>query len=288
MKGKSTFTQSEIDQIKKLISEKVKASPDKQKGIRQKIRNLKFYYSDFESQKDAYNVADFETLIRSGRIKVIGGIPIKSIKENIPKAEKKVTTVKKIKVSNTETNTSQSLSSILNIFAKNSFDPFSDSESKIPDACGNYIICMKAGVQFPDISIKPSFKTFEGLKVIYTGIAGSSLRNRDYKQHFKGNNAGRSTLRKSLGVLFGCTQIPRDKDPSTGKTKFNEGDENNLTLWMCQNLIMYFLPNSDFNGIEIELINYFNPPLNIKDNHNPVNREFRASLSQLRGLKSQR
>ena len=71
MKGRNTFSSEEIEAVKKLIIEKLKASPDKQKGIRQKIRDIGFYYSDFSSKKDGYNVEDFESLIRSGAIKIV-------------------------------------------------------------------------------------------------------------------------------------------------------------------------------------------------------------------------
>jgi hypothetical protein len=100
-----------------------------------------------------------------------------------------------------------------------------------------------------------------------------------------GNNAGRSTLRKSLGVLFGFEQIPRDKDPLTGKTKFSEADEATLTTWMHHNLIMFFLPTLDFADLENQFIKQFNPPLNLKNNDNDVNREYRQRLSQLRSGK---
>ena len=70
MKGKNIFTTFEVDKIKKLIAEKVEATHSKQKGIKNKIREVGFYYSDFSSQKDGYTVEDFNALIRSGKIKV--------------------------------------------------------------------------------------------------------------------------------------------------------------------------------------------------------------------------
>ncbi|MDR1203516.1 MAG: hypothetical protein LBL58_18060, partial [Tannerellaceae bacterium] len=132
-----------------------------------------------------------------------------------------------------------------------------DSETKIPDEAGNYILCLRSNSKLPEISIEPILETFDGLQVIYTGIAGKSLRSRDYKQHFNGNNASKSTLRKSLGVLFGYKQIPRDSNPKTDKTKFEVVDEVKLTEWMYENLILYFLPTSDFQQIESQLINHF-------------------------------
>ena len=116
---------------------------------------------------------------------------------------------------------------------------------------------------------------------MYTGVASKSFRNRDYKSHF-GNNAGRSMLRKSLGVLLGYNQIPRDNNPHSGKTKFEEMDEAELTRWMKTNLLMYYFINSDWKLDELQLINYFNPPLNLKDNHNKENFEFRQYLRKMR------
>jgi hypothetical protein len=112
--------------------------------------------------------------------------------------------------------------------------------------------------------------------------AGGSLRTRDYRQHFIGNNAGRSTLRKSLGVLFGYKLIVRDNNPSNGKTKFEQTDESKLSDWMRQNLLMFFLPTTNYAVTEIALINHFNPPLNLKDNHNSINADFRKLLSNMR------
>lgn len=174
------------------------------------------------------------------------------------------------------------LNFLLKTFKQNHFDPNADSETIIPDQSGNYIFCLKSNSNFPTVPIIPTLSNFNGLKVIYTGIASGSLRRRDYRQHFKGNNAGRSTFRKSLGVLFGYKLIPRDKDPNNRKTKFWETDEKKLSDWMSQNLLLFFLPTANFVEIEITLINHFNPPLNLKDYHNSINAEFRKLLSNLR------
>src|SRR5690554_3035638 len=282
MKGQNTFTSSEIQTIKKLISEKVVATPDKQKGIRTKIRKIGFHYSDFSTKKNGYTVSDFETLIRLGQIKISDGNYKPEVNETTKIIEKK----KLIEKENTVIQKTQDLKSNLEIFKINRFDPQTDSETIIANSSGNYILCLKKNSNLPTVSIKPVLTSFDGLQVIYTGIAGGSLRTRDFRQHFKGNNAGRSTLRKSLGALFGYNQIPRDSDPTTGKTKFNIKDEIKLSEWMCNNLIMYFLPTSDFNKIEIKLINHFNPPLNLKDNSNIINFDFRRLLSSLRSKKN--
>lgn len=282
MKGQNTFTSLQIQTIKKLIAEKIAATPDKQKRIRAEIRNIGFYYLDFSSKKDGYTVADFEALIRSGQIKISDEnyMPITTtttkLIDKLKPVEKKLPIIQ----------ISKGLNSNLDNFKINRFDPKTDSEIIIANSSGNYIFCLKKNSKLPTVSIKPILTNFEGLQIIYTGIAGCSLRTRDFRQHFKGNNAGRSTLRKSLGVLFGYEQIPRDSDPNTRKTKFGNAEELKLSEWMCNNLIMFFLPTSDFSTIEIELINHFNPPLNLKDNINVINSDFRRLLSRLRAKKS--
>lgn len=213
---------------------------------------------------------------QGGLIFIKGKISVKVIPTQVKVLPTQATITKEVITTNTD------LKAVLAFFSKNQFDPKTQSESTIPDSAGNYIICLKEGSKLPIGSIKPDLIKFEGLDVIYTGIASRSLRSRDYRQHFTGNNAGRSTLRKSLGALFGYKQIPRDKDPETGKTKFGVADEEKLSEWMENNLVMFFYPTKDFNRLEFDLISHFNPPLNLKDNHNPTNFEFRKLLSALR------
>lgn len=207
-----------------------------------------------------------------------------AVKQTTVSSVKTITIVAET-VKPTVTTTSADLTSLLNTFTQNLFDPLADLESSIADSSGNYLLCLRPKAKLPKVSITPTLTTFNGLQVIYTGIARGSLRSRDYRQHFRGNNAGRSTLRKSLGVLLGYKLIPRDNDPNTGKTKFGIADEMELTSWMCDNLLMFTLPTSNFDSFEIKLINHFNPPLNLKDNHNSINADFRQLLSSLRSGK---
>jgi len=280
MKGRNTFTNIEIAELEKLIVLRTKTPASGQKAIRQKMRKIGFYGKDDWGITNL-QLADLKTLVNSGQINVFGN-SLKAV--SLPKA---IVKVEKVKVRpQTTTANPVSLDSILESFKLNCFDPQVDSETKIDNSSGNYIICLKKGSKLPTVSITPTFTTFEGLKVIYTGIAGGSLRTRDYRQHFKGNNAGRSTLRKSLGALFHYKQIPRDESPNNNKTKFNATDEQSLTEWMHTNLIMYFFPTTDFDNIELKLINNFIPPLNLKDNHNNINTDFRRLLSNLRATKN--
>jgi hypothetical protein len=267
VKGKKQFSQSEIAELKSLIKERIKADRSRQKGIRARMRRIGFYGSDFGIND--LQPSDFDSLISSGRIKVLGQ-KLSFSKTTVSEKSKPIIKPEK----------TQSLDEKFQLF-----DPTKNTSEQIPDNPGNYIVCLRKGSKLPDVGIECELKIYQGFKVIYTGIAGKSLRKRDYRQHFTGNNAGSSTLRKSLGSLFGYPKIARDKNADNGKTKFNLSDEIRLSEWMLKNLLLYFKTNSNPDELENELISTLNPPLNLSKNKNFINLEFRKRLSELRKRK---
>lgn len=171
------------------------------------------------------------------------------------------------------------------------FNPLIGDVSELPSAAGNYLVVLRPSCLLPPISIKPIISQLdyngEKFDVIYTGIS-ENLKQRDYRQHFTGNNSGRSTLRKSLGCLMRFKQIPRDRNSQdNGKTKFSDENESILSKWMAENLLLFYYVNDRYEENELELIECYNPPLNLKNNKNFINREFRSMLSDLRSFKKQ-
>ena len=173
-----------------------------------------------------------------------------------------------------------------NFFNKEKFFAPKRDLVSIPNKPGIYMVCLKESISLPKINIKPIYNQFNNLNIIYVGISKKSLRDRDYKTHFNGNNAGRSTLRKSLGSLFGYKKIPRDlNNPKNGKTKFLEEDEIKLSQWMNESLVLFFndkLDNYDLESLEYDLIDYYRPLLNLSKNYNAKNKNFRKELKRLR------
>ena len=165
------------------------------------------------------------------------------------------------------------------------FDPMTMDSNMLPNVAGNYIFLLRKGSQLPQVDINPQIPevTLDGntYQAIYTGIARKCLRNRDYRNHFVDNDASRSTLRKSIGSLFGYDLIPR-KEGDLKYKKFKPADEEKLTEWMMSNLLLAFVENADPESMEDKLIAELNPPLNLDKNDNTVNAEFRALLSKLR------
>lgn len=80
MKGIDEFTQEQIIKIEALIKEKESVSSAIQKSIRNKIRKIGFYWSDFYPKNTViYNAENFRKLISDGRIKITDKIAADSI-----------------------------------------------------------------------------------------------------------------------------------------------------------------------------------------------------------------
>lgn len=74
MKGKNKFTKSECEKLKELISQKVNSDRAKQKELRDKMRAIGFYISDYSVNKQdnrGFNLDDFLGLINGGQIVVL-------------------------------------------------------------------------------------------------------------------------------------------------------------------------------------------------------------------------
>jgi hypothetical protein len=69
MKGKNVFTKAEIEQLKRLIKERVNTPSPDQKAVRDKMRTIGFYGRDDWGITDC-QVGDLENLIKRGRITV--------------------------------------------------------------------------------------------------------------------------------------------------------------------------------------------------------------------------
>jgi len=63
MQGKTRFTPTEAREIRELLARKTRTSRDEQKRLRQRIRKLGFYISDFQEDSGAFSTADFDQLV---------------------------------------------------------------------------------------------------------------------------------------------------------------------------------------------------------------------------------
>lgn len=146
-------------------------------------------------------------------------------------------------------------------------DPKQNNANNIPDQSGICLICLREQAQLPDIGKEVKMEESDGLRVIYIGIS-SRLKKR-YKDHFKSNNLNKSTLRKSLMAI-----LPNEKIK----------DEIALSQWMKDNLLFFYNLKEDPEEDKRDLIKNYNPPLNLDDNDNPCDKDFRKEVSRRRKI----
>ena len=70
MKGKRTFTIDEDQKIELLFREYGRTTGKNLQPIREKIRKIGFYISDWSDDSDGFSIIDYQNLKNSGRIRI--------------------------------------------------------------------------------------------------------------------------------------------------------------------------------------------------------------------------
>lgn len=163
------------------------------------------------------------------------------------------------------------------------FDPCYGDSASLPNKSCVYLVVLRAGCTMPYYNnVVPKFSTYEfsgeKLKVLFVGKSKKSLRSNDYNKMFTAGTFRSSTLRKSIGLLLGYSL-----SLSNGRNQeyFDKGDENRISEWMNDNLwLLHCADIENIDAVEKELVETYNPPLNITGNKNETNKDFRENLSE--------
>ena len=240
MKGKSNFTAEVADQIILLIEQKLKADSSKQKGIREKIRKLGFYASDFGLTN--YDAADFRrvaTIVGEHKLKNLESVAEKkpAIKVTSKPLKKETENLQLVSDNFSQTN----IDELKNMGFKG-FYPIKDiiqNYTLLPKEKGVYILLHTENPNFLEVGTGGFFKgkdphvSIQVLEqnwitdspIIYIGKAGSetgsaTLQSR-LKQYFNfgqgkavGHWGGRYIwqLKNPYNILVGWMETP-DNDP---------------------------------------------------------------------------
>lgn len=179
---------------------------------------------------------------------------------------------------------------MLNLNNMSSFNPSKDDLEELPNKRGLYFICIKNKTKLPLLASARFKKIYGRENILYVGISKKGLRVRDYQNHFRGS-ARTSTLRKSLGALFGWKEADRVRYEKEKRKKnkyyFKSELEKKLTDWMKNNLILfYFLEENTnvLNDLEKYYIGEISSPINILNNMHALslNAVFIKKLKKLR------
>ena len=170
---------------------------------------------------------------------------------------------------------------LLSAYDVYAFEPTLNDSTDLPNHSGFYMIGVKSKEALGDWFNGTTIHEFKNFPIIYIGVSGSQGLRKRFRNHLDGS-ARNSTLRKSLGSLFGW-QADRVFDEG-GKYKFCKNHEKELSSWMRSNLFIFYftIHGNEVSKLETTLINKIDPPLNIFNNNSLVNKEFRTRLSCLR------
>lgn len=158
------------------------------------------------------------------------------------------------------------------------YDPLVDDPKSIPEEPGSLIFVLRYMSNLHQLA-GMELKEFEGQEVLFVGES-ENLRKRIALDHFKGDSS-RSSLRISFGCLLDMAQIPRDKTPDGVHFRFSKEDEQWLTQWMKENLLVYYKATPYHAPLTKLLMSALNPPLNL-ENTSPDWQEFKKELIELR------
>lgn len=270
MKGKKSFTRSEAEKIKSLINRKVRSSKYDQKRIRDEIRAIGFYFSDFSNEK-GYKVTDFEKLIISQQIKIVDSaysqeVLIKNsesesnrlaLLNNSKTVIKKSEIVETVNISEVE----------LKLITEVEYHIASGVDSKMPnDKTGLYSIRLSPNSILPEKYQK--ILTKREHKIIYIGKAeGQSLFDR-LQQELRATGPG--TFFRSIGAVLGFLppygSLINKKNQNN--YKFSKEDKLKIVEWINSNLEIGWINYSGNFSVEKQLIQMYCPLLN--DAHNPM------------------
>lgn len=269
MQGKNQFTQAEIDHLRELIRQRVKADRSKQSGIRRKMRSIGFYGRDDFGITDLQE-SDLDRLIRDKRITVIGSLAT---------PEKRIQNPQTSVFGNAKSDAVVPMDSqeIEGKLVRATFIPVYElNADKVPATPGIYCIKLRKGVPLP-----AKFGKAREDGIIYIGQASKSLKERLWEEEL--NHKRPATFFRSIGAMLGYLP-PKGSlagKRNTSNYKFSEEDTESIRKWMRQSLLVNFiaLEPAMIDDTEIALIKKYCPLANLK--HNPVrNDELKAARNK--------
>ena len=260
MKGKNTFTVSEINELKRLIALLVKADRSTQKSIRAKMRRMGFYGWDDYGIKDC-QPEDLDKLIKNGEIKVIADIATLkySLNNTTHYDGRKEESATPVAVeAHKEGNEVDKKLTGGQFVAVNSLN-----ELQVPTVSGLYCIKLRKGVLLP-----AEYRKIREDGIIYIGKA-EDLRERLWGEEL--NLKGPATFFRGIGAILGY--LP-PKGSLIGKSNqnnytFSAEDTEAIRKWMRQSLFVNWITLDERQSEDVEktLIKKYQPLMNYS--HNP-------------------
>lgn len=294
MKGRDHFTSSEADEIRRVLRLVRKAEPGTpQKLLRDQVRAIGFYISDFSGGSAGFTASGFDDLVRRGRITVGAGPPTgRATFLRSPTSETKKASPP---VADQPAEASVLPTGGLNVtaaLAALSTQPMSiaaATDGGVPDRPGLYALYGS-----PAVWKRLGLGSPPDARPLYVGKAEASLVSRDLRTHFATGKTGQSSPRRSFAALLShagsldLVAVPRrrhDPEPKrwTHYALEERGDEQ-LTDWMRDQLLIAIWPSparTHLATVEDAVMQKWLPPLNLIGVHTPWTSQVKAARAAM-------
>lgn len=290
MKGRDRFTTGEADQIRQLLRAVRRAEPGSpQKMLRDELRALGFYISDWGGGPLGFTASDFDDLV-TRRLIVIGegkldpgpggatgatrSTPPTSIREPSPAPAGSV---------------KDHLEAACEALTGARISISTATPGSVPNRPGLYALYGDATV-WRELGLDSP----PDERPLYVGKAEKSLESRDLKQHFATGKTGWSSPRRSFAALLSANGaldlVPVPRRPENPEpTKWTHfaleatGDEQ-LTRWMRDRLSMcvWAAPaGTKLESVESAVMRRWKPPLNLIGVETPWRTHVRDARARL-------
>jgi hypothetical protein len=248
MKGRARFTAQEAAEIRRLLGLIRRAEPGHpQKRLRDQLRALGFYITDWAGGPAGFTISDFDDLVAHGLVKVEGERVRPAAEDASPPEHATRHPGRPADPSTGSTPATRPSSGTLtdealtgNALKSLSMQPMSIAaafDGGMPNSAGIYAIYGQATVwQQLRLGAPPDDRP------LYVGKAEASLRSRDLSTHFATGRTGQSSPRRSFAALLAaagtldlqpCPRRPHNPEARkwTHYALEPAGDQQ-LTAWM--------------------------------------------------------
>lgn len=286
--GRSAFTRSELDQIRRLLREKQTADRDRQKSIRARLRSMGFRISDF-ADYSGFVESDLDDLIARGTITVIEDAPVDPAPNMSSRPPPSESVIEQGGAARTPLSEGEELARFaqdaLRALAEKA--PLDQAEQGVPSRPGLYAIYGDADTWRELCLGDPPDE-----RPLYVGKAEHSLASRDLATHFGNGRTGSSTVRRSFAALLRdpLQLVARPRNPDRPERFANYGlspeHDEQLTAWMRNSLELGVWPKAEdcalaLVQVEVALLAQLRPPLNIKDVATPWTPQLKAARAAM-------
>jgi len=141
---------------------------------------------------------------------------------------------------------------------------------------GVYVFYLRKEALLPDCGLKIKFRRYKGRRIFYSG-SSNRLYSRLIRGHLK--HGGVSTIRRTIGALFGFVSQLRYPNSKSKTTRFSVEEEQVITDWIRNNIIIQVYFTKDYKALETWIIKEFLPPGNLSQVKDRRNLDLRKLIS---------